>query len=69
MKSRLQNVIHLVAFGLWSILTVLALALVASSLPAHSHETWQVDPQLSIWSEFAGLNAREGWYLEAYEPA
>jgi heme/copper-type cytochrome/quinol oxidase subunit 4 len=48
MKSRLQNVIHLVAFGLWSILTVLALALVASSLPAHSHETWQVDPQLSI---------------------
>jgi heme/copper-type cytochrome/quinol oxidase subunit 4 len=48
MKSRLRNVIHLVAFGLWSILTVLALALVAASLPAHAHETWQVDPQLSI---------------------
>jgi hypothetical protein len=32
MKSRLRNKVHLVAYGLRSILTVLALALVADSL-------------------------------------
>jgi hypothetical protein len=51
MKSRLRNIIHLVAHvphGLCSILTVSALALVAASLPAHAQETWQVDPQFSI---------------------